>query len=136
MNTNSMFEFATRNKIRFSSPRGELSVEALWDVPLRSKDGFDLNTVAKASSKALKAISEENFVETTKTAEHSRLEAAMSIVEHVIETKLDEEAAAKTRADNRAKKATLLQALAEKQAGKLSAMSEKELQKQINELEV
>ena len=133
--TINIFEFASRNKIRFSSPRGELTVEQLWDVPLRARDDFNLNTIAKSANKALKEISEESFVETTKTVEHTRREAAMETVKYVIDTKIAEEKAAATRAERRQEKEKLLSILAEKQAGKLSELSEKELQKRIAALE-
>ena len=131
---NDIFEYATRNKLRFASIKGELSVEQLWDVPLRSRDDFNLNTIAKAANKALKEISEESFVETTRTPAHTVCEQRLEIVKFVIETKLAEEAAAKTRAENKQKKEKLLAILAEKQDGKLSELSEKELKKQIAEL--
>ena len=130
-----IFEYATRNGLRFQSARGALSTEQLWDVPLRSRDDFNLNTVAKAANKALKDISEESFVETKKTPEHGRCEIALEIVKHVIDTKLAEEEAAKTRADNKLKKEKLLAILAEKQDGKLSDLSEKELKRQIAALD-
>lgn len=134
-----IFEYATRSKLRFASIRGELSVEQLWDVPLRSpsigRDDFNLNTIAKAASKALKEISEESFVETAKTPDHTRREVALEVVKRVIEIKLAEEEAARTRAANRKEKEQLLAILAEKQAGKLSELSEKELQKRIAALE-
>ena len=38
--TMNIFEYATRAKLRFASSRGDLTVEQLWDVPLRSTDGF------------------------------------------------------------------------------------------------
>jgi len=127
-----IFEIATRQKLRFTSTKGVLSVEQLWDVPLRSRDDFNLNAVAKAASKALKEVSEESFVETKKTAEHAEREAAMEIVKYIIDIKLAEEAAAAARATKKQEKEKLLQILAEKQAGKLS---EKELQKRIAALE-
>lgn len=130
-----IFEYATRNKLRFSSPRGELTIEQLWDVPLRSRDDFNLNAVAKTTNKALKEISEESFVETTKTPEHTRREVALEVVKYVIDTKLAEEAAAQTRAAKKQEKEKLLAILAEKQDGKLSELSEKELQKRIAALE-
>ncbi len=130
-----MFEFATRNKLRFQSAKGELSTEQLWEVPLRSRDDFNLNAVAKAASKALKEISEESFVETAKTAEHARCEYALEVVKSVIDTRLDEEERAKQRADNKVKKEKLLAILAEKQDGKLSDLSEKELRRQIAALD-
>lgn len=130
-----IFEYTTRNQLRFSSIRGELSVEQLWLVPLRSRDGFDLDAVAKAASRALKEASEESFVETAKTPEHARREVALEVVKHIIATKLAEEEAAKRRVANRQEKAALLQALAEKQAGALSALSAEDLQKRIAALE-
>jgi hypothetical protein len=132
---NNIFEYATRNKLRFASIRGELTVEQLWDVPLRSRDDFNLNTIAKTVNKALKEISEESFVETTKTAAHARCEAAMEAVKYIIDVKLAEEESAKTRTERKQEKEKLLSILAEKQAGKLSELSEKELQKRIAALD-
>lgn len=133
--TTNYFEYATRNKIRFQSTRGELTVEQLWDVPLRSRDDFNLNAVAKTANKAFKDISEESFVETTRTVAHTRLQASLEIVKYVIETKLNEEAAAKKRADNATEKSKLLKILAEKQDGKLSEMSEEDLRKRISAID-
>lgn len=135
MQNNNLFENATRNKIRFASARGDLSVEQLWDVPLRSRDGFDLDAVAKEANRRLKALTEESFVSTERTPAHEKAEATLEIVKHVIAVKLDDEAAAKKRADNRVEKEKLLRILAEKQDGKLSDLSEREIQKRINALE-
>jgi hypothetical protein len=129
-----IFEYATRNKLRFASMKGDLSVEQLWDVPLRSRDDFNLDAVAIAADKALKGAS-QSFVETTKTPEHARREMAFDVVKYVIEVKLAEEETAKKRAENKVKKEALLRALAEKQADKMSAQSEKELQRQIAALD-
>jgi hypothetical protein len=125
------FEYATRNKLRFASVRGELSVEQLWDVPLRSSDDFNLDKIARAANKAFKDATEESFVTTTRTAATTRLEMALETVKRVIEVKLEDEAAAKRRSENKKEKEKLLEILAEKQAGKLSELSEKELQKRI-----
>lgn len=131
---NNIFEYATRSKLRFSSSHGMLDLEQLWDVPLRSRDDFNLNAIAKAANKVLKEA-EENFVETTKTVESARREAAMEIVKFVIDTKLAEEAATKDRVAKKQEKEKLLGILAEKQDGKLSELSEKELQRRIAALE-
>lgn len=130
-----IFEYATRNKLRFATVRGELSVEQLWDVPLRSRDDFNLNSIAKGVSKLNKEISEDNFVETVRTSVHVRCETALEVVKHVIETKLAEEKAAATRSERKQEKEKLLSILAEKQDGKLSELSEKELQRRISALE-
>lgn len=133
--SDNIFETATRAKLRFTSARGELSVEQLWEVPLRSRDGFDLDAVAKGANKALKALTEESFVSMERTPAHTKAELTLEIVKHIIGVKLAEEEAAKKRADNRVEKEKLLQILAEKQAGKLSELSEKEIQKRINALD-
>jgi hypothetical protein len=130
-----IFVYATRNKLRFASSRGELTVEQLWDVPLRSRDDFNLNAVAKTANKAWKDIFEESFVETAKTPQHTRLETALEVVKYIIDAKLAEEEAAKKRAEKKTEKEKLLKILAEKQEGKLSTLSEKELQRRIAELD-
>src|SRR5580704_13803311 len=99
-----IFEYATRNKLRFASARGELTLEQLWDVPLRSSDALNLDAVAKAANKAWKDLSEESFVDTAKTTAHVRLEIALEIVKYVIDAKLADERAAKKRADNKIEK--------------------------------
>lgn len=134
MITTNLFAYATRNKIRFASSKGQLSVEDLWDVPLRSNDGFNLNVIARSANDVVKSLNEENFVETTRTAKHARAENALEVVKHVIEVKLEEEEKAKRRAANKIEKEQLLAVLAEKQQGKLSEMSETQLKKRIEAL--
>ena len=123
----------------FSSVKGELTIESLWDVPLPlardPRDDFNLNAVAKATNKALKEISEENFVETAKTAEHTKREVALEVVKYVIDTKHAEETAAANRAAKKQEKEKLLNILAEKQAGKMSELTERELKQRIKDLE-
>lgn len=136
MNENiNIFEYATRNALRFASTKGVLTTEQLWDVPLRSSDGFNLDAIARAANKALKEATEESFVTTTRTPAHARLETALEVVKYVIARKIADEEAAKKRADNRIEREKLLAILAEKQAGKLSDLSEKELQRRIAALE-
>ena len=132
---NNIFEYATRNKLRFTSVKGELSIEQLWDVPLRSSDGFNLDAIARAANRYFKEATEESFVSTTRTPAQTRLEATLETVKYVIAAKLSDEVAAKRQADNRIEREKLLKILAEKQDGKLSDLSEKELQRRIAALE-
>jgi uncharacterized small protein (DUF1192 family) len=136
-NDNDIFEYATRNKIRFESARGSLSVEQLWDAPLRSNDDFNLNAIARSANKVLKDATEESFVSAgVRTAAHVRLERTLDVVKRVIEVKLGDEADAKRRAENKKEREELLAILADKEKGKLSELSVKELQKRIAALEV
>lgn len=134
MNEN-IFEYASRNKLRFSSIRGELTLEHLWDAPLRSNDGFNLDQIARTANKALKDATEESFVTTTRSSAQNRLEVMLEIVKHVISVKLSEEEASKRRKENKLEKEKLLAILEEKQTGKLSNLSEKEIQKRIAALD-
>lgn len=129
------FEYATRHKLRFESSRGMLTAEQIWDVPLRSPDGFDLDDVAKRASRALKGVSEESFVESRPNPDQERFRVALEAVKCVIDAKLDDERAAARRAKNRMEKEQLMAILAEKQAGQLSELSEKELQRRIRALD-
>ena len=43
-----IFELATRKALRFGTERGPVTVEQLWQMPLQSKNLFDLDNVAKA----------------------------------------------------------------------------------------
>lgn len=129
-----MFEKATRLKLRFDSPRGDLSTEQLWDLPLQSKSGFDLDTVAKAVNSELKSISEESFVETRSNPRKGELELKLEIVKHVIKTKQDENAAVISAAAKREERKRLEAILATKQASALEQLSVEEIQKRLDEL--
>ena len=63
-----MFDTVTRNKIRFNTNKGMVSVEDLWDMPLQAKNNFDLDTVAKAIAADIRKNDEDSFIATaTKT---------------------------------------------------------------------
>ena len=127
-----MFEQATREKIRFVSPKGEITVEQLWDVPLRGNQGFNLDTIARAHNKIVEAAAEESFVDEVKSNPgKSRANLAFKIVLHVIDVRKMEEEETKTRAENKAEREKLLAILAEKQESKLSELSEADLKRRI-----
>lgn len=129
-----MFEKATRLKLRFDSPRGDLTTEQLWDLPLQSKSGFDLDTVAKAVNSELKSISEESFVETKTNPRKGELELKLEIVKHIIKVKQDENLAAVSAATKREERKRLESILATKQASALEQLSVEEIQKRLDEL--
>ena len=129
-----IFEQASISKLRFESTRGELSTEQLWDAPLTSRNGFSLDDIAKQVNRELKATAEESFVTPASTSGSSKLQLRLDILKHIIAVKMqarDEAAAASERA---AKKAKLLEVLAEKQDSGLRDLSVEELQAQIASL--
>lgn len=127
-----MFEIATRHKLRLQSVRGALSVEMLWDVPLRSADGFNLDAVAQAANAALEQSARKSFV--NDSVADAMASVPLDIIKHVIKVKLAEEATLKNAAANRLERQKLLRILAEKQDGELTELSVAELQERIQAL--
>ena len=130
----SIFEQASIQKIRFPSVRGELTTEQLRDLPLQSKNQFDLDTVAKEVNTSLKSVTEESFVATTTSPAKAKYELMLELVKHVIAFKLKANEEQRSRAEKAAKKDKLVAILGEKQDAALKELTAEELAKQIAEL--
>lgn len=128
-----MFEQASKIKLRFTTPKGVISVEDLWDVPLTSPTKFSLDLIARNLSKTLKEAEEESFVKPLST-DNTIVKLRFDIVKHVISIKLAEAEAAKTAAAKRARKAELLSLLAEQDREADKGKSREDLLKELNEL--
>jgi hypothetical protein len=128
-----MFEKATRLKLRFPSPKGALSIEDLWDLPLTSANGPNLDKIAQALNRELKESANESFVVRT-TAVNTALQLKFDIVKHIIDIKLVEEEASKTRRENKQKKDKIMEIFARKQDAALENLTVEELQKKLDEL--
>lgn len=131
-----MFEKAVRTKLRFPSNRGDLSVEQLWDLPLTSRGGFDLDTVAREINQSLKAATEDSFVTVRVNPLKDRFELSLDILKHIIQVKLAEAADAAKASARKAEKNRLVEILDQKKDQDLLSLSAEELQKKIAELEV
>lgn len=129
-----LFEHATRNKLRFESNKGPLSVEQVWDAPLTSRNGFSLDEIAKQAKRELDAISEESFVQQVSPLK-SVAEMKLEVVKHIITVKLAEKESAGKRAERAELRQQLSQALADKQSDAIKNMSTEEIQKRLAELE-
>ena len=130
-----MYDVALRSKMRFDSPKGPLNLEALWDVPLRSRGDFNLDTIAKMAHRDVRDVGEESFVYTRRTNRQVKAELKLDIVKHVIAVLLAEEELAKQRADRSKEKEKLLAVMERKQDAALEGLSEEDLQKRLNELQ-
>lgn len=124
-----MFEKASKVKLRFSTSKGYLSVEDLWDLNLTS-----LDNIAKAVNKDLKASSEESFI-ATKTGADTILELKLEILKHIISVKLAERDKAKAATDRRAKITELKAIAASKHIEELGSKSLADINKMISDLE-
>ena len=127
MSNVSIFEQATRAKLRFATTKGTLSVEDLWELPLTSKTGqANLDDIAKGLHRELKANDEVSFVEektTANTVTNLKFEVVKSVINTlVVERKTTQEAKARNE-----KKQQILSLIAQKENEKLAGSSLDEL---------
>ena len=130
-----LFLQATREKFRFQSNKGDLSVEQLWDLPLTSRTGFDLDTVAKTVNADLKASNEESFVNVNNNPAVSRLQAKLEVVKAIIEVKLAQAEATKKHAEKVAERQRLMEVLHSKKDQELQGLSVEEIERRLSQLE-
>jgi hypothetical protein len=126
-----IFELASRGEFRYTSAKGLLTTEDLWQLPLRSRTGCDLDAVAKAVNAKLKSTTEESFVEVKSNPQKATFEAQLEIVKHIIAVKIGEHAAAAQRLEKRDQVQKLESILARKQDAGLEALSEEEIAAQL-----
>lgn len=126
-----MFEQASRTKLRFHSPKGLLTVEDLWDLPLQAASANRANLDAIASElhrqtrDAADAVSFVNPQAESRNA--ANLQLAFDIVRHVIRVRVEERDALQAAAQRREKKQRLLELIAQKEDAALGEKSVDEL---------
>lgn len=125
----SIFEKATKKKLRFATNKGSLSTEDLWDLSLQS-----LNLLAIAANKEIKAEGEENYIG-TRSAKSTELQLKFDIIKYIIDFKLAEQEATKKRSEKAAKTAQLRELLEQKELEALGSLSAEDIKKQLAELE-
>jgi hypothetical protein len=129
-----IFEQAAKEKVRFGTTKGQLTVENLWDLSVD-----DLDTLAKAVNKRVKEQAEESFIPnktvSRATKESRTLALQLDLLKHVITVKSEEADKAKQTADRRAKLAQLKELAANKSTEALASKSLDEITQMINDLE-
>lgn len=128
MTTENLFEMATRNKMRFPSTKGELSVEDLWDLSDK-----DLDVVYKNLKDQEVKSSEESLLDDANV--DPKLTAAIGIVKYIFTTKRNEILAEKERINKKLTQRKYIDALSKKQDEAIEKMSEAELRAMIDSLE-
>jgi len=139
-----MYALAARNKWRFETRKGQLTVEDLWDLPLETtarQNGPSLDEIAVALHNLTKEGEPTSFVNRKNDSARNRATAfqinqtKFSIVKHIIDIKLEEEEAALQARENREKRQRILSLIAEKQDGEMQAKSLDELRAMLAELD-
>lgn len=125
---NNAFEKASRAKLRFTTVRGSLSVEQLWDLPL-DKGEVNLYNLAQGllSQVADKPAEKLSFfskaVDVDETAE-----LKFEIVKHIVTVRVAEAEAQQTEAIKRTQRAELDSLIAAKKAEAKQNLSLEELE--------
>ena len=122
-----MFEYATRNKVRFSF-KGLISVEDLWDLSLTN-----LDSIYKTLNRQVKQSEEESLLN-TKTTVDKELDVQIAIVKHIVAVKLAEQEAREKASAKKAQKQKIMAIIASKQDEALQNSSVEDLQKMLDEL--
>jgi len=126
-----LFETAVRKKFRYETTKGLITTEDLWDMPLLSKNSFNLDILAVSLSNQLEEV--KSFV-TSRSKTDSETKAKLDIVVHVIDTKLKDAQNKEQAAVQSEKKQRILSILKDKQDDTLKGMSEADLRKELESL--
>lgn len=124
-----MYKKALRAKLRFSTTKGKLTTEDLFDLSLT-----DLNNLAIALDKKLSETPRKSFISDI-APDTQEDELRFNIVKDVINLKLAERHAAQNAKAKAAEKAQLLEILHRKQNEALENLSVAEIEAKIAELE-
>lgn len=129
-----MFEQASRLKLRFPSPKGALSVEDLWDLPLTSTTGkANLDDLARELHQTLESKKVGSFVTKASSAD-ARTQLQFDILLRVIEVRLAEIESAAQREATRAKKQQIMEIISRKETEALSGASLNDLRAMLSSL--
>lgn len=128
MTTTNIFEYATRNKVRFSY-KGLISVEDLWDLSVT-----ELDNIYKELNKRVKQSQEESLL-AVKTEVDEKLEAMIAIVKHIVTVKLAEQDAREKAAAKKEQRQKIMAIMAKKQDESLENASMEDLQKMLDALD-
>lgn len=131
-----LFENATKKKVRFSTSKGSVGVEDLWDLPLTSAGGASLDGVAKTLSRKIKDGDEESFVDTAKSDPAIALaKFKLDIVKRIIAVRIEESEKVRKAGERKAKKDQIMDVLAKRQDESLEQSSEADLRKMLDDLD-
>jgi hypothetical protein len=124
----SMFEQAARLKLRFDSPKGALTVEDLWDIPLTSGTGkANLDDVAKGLYTQLREAGATVSFVVPAESKADALQLKFDVAKHIIDVRLAERNAEAEASKRRETKSKILEIIARKQDTALEGKSLEEL---------
>ena len=134
MNINELFIKASKLKLRFSSTKGLLTTEDLWDLPLTSTRGqVNLDQLAINSHSGIEQQPTVSFVSAV-VKQESLDELRLEILKYVIATKQEANRINVASVAKAEEKRKLLALIQRKQENSLEALSEEDLVARLNAL--
>lgn len=124
-----IFEKASKTKLRFSTSKGQLSVEEMWDLSLTS-----LDNIHKSISKGLKDDSGEGLF-TTQSDSYTEDHLRLDVIKHIFVAKQEAATLVKAKQEKQTHLYTLKQLKETKEIEALGSKSLEDIDKMIAELE-
>ena len=128
-----LYKKASKQKLRFRSEKGLVSVEDLWDIPLLSKRSTSVDNIAKLLNAELKTDMEESFVIPV-TKQKTITELKFEIVKDVIKTRQEDAKLRENKSLKKANKERIMALIADKENDELKGKTKAELEKMIFDL--
>jgi hypothetical protein len=121
----SMYKQASRLKLRFQTSKGPLTTEQLWDLSIS-----ELDKLAVFLEKDYEKSDGKSFVR--KSSEKDKVaKLRFDLVLDVLNTKMEEDEAARNASDTKAHNERILALIAKKKESALESLTVEELEKQL-----
>ena len=132
-----MFEKASRTKLRFTTAKGILSTEDLWDIPLYSENqgAVTLDSLACQLHARLSLDVVPSFVKKATDNATASLQLQFDIVKHILDCRMADIEARKVAAGVKQRKQDLLALIREKEKEQLAGTSLDDLRKLVDALD-
>lgn len=124
-----IFEYATRNMLRFVYGPNQYDVEDLWRLPIGTVDKI-YGSLIEQQNKSPRASLLEN-----KTKNDEKLEVQIAICKFIVEDKLREQEKKENAMKKKEEKQYLLELIQAKKNEALASLSVEELENKLKELE-
>lgn len=129
-----IFEQATRRALRFDSPKGKLTVEDLWHLPLQasSKEKANLDDIAVSLHNQTKEVANSvSFVAPTANPKDDEVLLKFEVVKYIIGVRVKERDEAAVASQRSARKQQLLELLDRQENKALESKSPDEIRAMI-----
>ncbi len=130
-----IFEQASRLQVRFDSPKGQLSVEDLWLLPLTSSTGkANLDAIAVELHNKVSSSPTVSFVAPTSVKTDTVSALKLEIVKHIIGVRVAENAARASAEEKAKTRQRIMEAIEAKKDDAIKGASLEDLQKMLDSL--